>query len=83
MLTLAAVAASKLIPIDRLEVTTSMDLSLATGSGTRTTFTNRIEIEGNLTERERAIPLNSARHCDVNKILRGEVSIEDQFITHE
>ena len=79
-MTLAAVAAHKHIPIERLAVVTAFDLSLKTGVGTRTSFVNRVEIEGQLTDRERTILLNSARNCDVHKILEGQIDMEDQLV---
>lgn len=66
--------------VDRLAVITTFDLSLVPGAGTRAAFANRIEIDGRLDERERTILLNSARHCDVHKILEGRISFEDQLV---
>jgi uncharacterized OsmC-like protein len=79
-LTLAAVAANKHIAVDRLAVITTFDLSLVPGTGTRAAFSNRIEIDGRLDERERTILLNSAHYCDVHKILEGQISFEDQLV---
>jgi hypothetical protein len=66
--------------VDRLAVITAFDLSLVPGAGTQTTFSNRIEIDGRLDDRERTILLNSAHHCDVHKILTGQISFEDQLV---
>ncbi len=68
--------------LDRLAVVTTFDLSLVPGTGTRAGFASRIEIDGRLDERERTILLNSARHCDVHKILEGQVSFEDQLVVN-
>jgi len=57
-----------------------MDFSLAVGDRTQTNLCSRIEITGDLSERERIILLNSARHCDVHKILRGQVTVEDKLV---
>jgi hypothetical protein len=57
-----------------------MDLSLETGSGTRASFDSRIDIEGPLTTRERTILLNSARHCDVHKVLQGHVAMNSEIV---
>lgn len=59
-----------------------MDLSLAVGDRSRTAFDSRIEIEGDLSPRERTILLNSARHCDVHKILRGQVVMHDELFVN-
>ncbi len=80
MLTLAAVAAHKCMTIDRLAVVTTFDLALTPGVGAHTHFASRIEIDGRLDERERTILLNSARHCDVHKILAGQMSFEDELV---
>jgi uncharacterized OsmC-like protein len=66
--------------VDRLEVVTALDLKLVPGSGTDTKFNSRIEIDGQLDQRERTILLNSARTCDVHKILGGRISFEDQLV---
>jgi uncharacterized OsmC-like protein len=57
-----------------------MELSLAPGDRTQTRLTSRIAIVGDLSERERIILLNSARHCDVHKILRGQVALQDELV---
>jgi hypothetical protein len=80
VLTLAAVAAHKRMVVDRLAVITTFDLTLTPGAGTRTHFTSRIELDGQLDARERTILLNSARHCDVHKILAGQMSFDDELI---
>lgn len=59
-----------------------MELFLATGNRTRTGFSSRIEIEGDLTRRERTMLLNSARHCDVHKILRGQIVMQDELFVN-
>lgn len=59
-----------------------MSLSLAVGDKSETAFNSRIDIEGDLTQRERAILLNSARHCDVHKILRGRITMSDELFVN-
>ena len=56
-----------------------MDIALATGSRTRAAFKSRIVIDGPLSDRERTILLNSAHHCDVHKIMRGEVTMDNEL----
>jgi uncharacterized OsmC-like protein len=80
---LAAVAAHKGIRFEKIEVYTSMELALATGGNTRTAFKSRIVIEGQLTPRERAILLNSAQHCDVHKVIRGEVTLDNELLVSD
>jgi uncharacterized OsmC-like protein len=82
VLTLAAVAAHKRMVIDRLAVVTTFDLALTPGVGTRTSFASRIEVDGRLDERERTILLNSARRCDVHKILAGQMSFDDELVVN-
>lgn len=59
-----------------------MELSLAPGDHTQTRLINRIDIVGDLSERERIILLNSARHCDVQKMLRGQVTVQDELVVN-
>jgi hypothetical protein len=43
------------------------------GSPWQSSFTVHIDLGMGLTERERAILLNSARRCDVHKLLNGQM----------
>lgn len=83
MLTLAAVAANKGIQLTRLEVHTLFDTAATPGNRSVTRFENRIVVEGKLDARERAILFNSARTCDVTKILSGDVTVEDTLLVSE
>ena len=46
----------------------------------KTTFFIETELQGELSKRERILLFNSARKCDVSKLLAGEVSFEYQLI---
>ena len=70
MLTLAAVADNKKIKLDRLDVQISFDIQ--TGKIWSTCFNIRIDLGDALTRRENAILFNSARWCEVSKLLSGE-----------
>ena len=74
MLTLSAVADHKQIAMEKLEVR----VGCLTGNGASgsTRFTISIDAGNGLTQRERAILFNSARHCEVGKILTGPIEIE-------
>lgn len=61
---------------------TAMDFRPAAGHATHTAFSSRVQVEGNLTEREKRILLNSARQCDVHKILEGSVAVSDQLVVN-
>jgi hypothetical protein len=74
VLTLSAVADHKKISMERLEVR----VGCLTGNGvsTSTRFKINIDIGSGLSQRERAILFNSARSCEVAKILTGQIQIE-------
>ena len=74
MLTLAAVAADKGITLQALEV--QIRRQTETGRSWRSQFDVQIDLGEGLTRRERIILYNSARHCEVNKLLNGELSFE-------
>jgi len=57
-----------------------MDFKPGVARTTQTTFSSRVEIEGDLTEREKTILLNSAHQCDVHKILTGDIGLTDQLV---
>jgi uncharacterized OsmC-like protein len=73
-LTLSAVADNKKISLKKLEVR----VGCKTGNGTSrsTRFTISIDAGNGLTQREQAILFNSARNCEVGKILAGAIDIE-------
>jgi hypothetical protein len=74
VLTLSAVADHKKILTEKLEVR----VGCLTGNGTSlsTRFKISIDVGNGLTRRERAILFNSARTCEVGKILSGPIDIE-------
>ncbi len=45
--------------------------------GASTLFASRLELGEGLTVREQRILLNSARTCEVHKMLRGEIAFEE------
>ncbi len=48
-----------------------------------THFTSRVELDNGLTARERRILFNSARLCEVHKVLRGEITFEETLTEGE
>jgi uncharacterized OsmC-like protein len=77
-LTIAAVAAHKEIRLDKLTVEVQSRTELS-GRQSQTRFTSRLELGDGLTARERTILFNSARLCEVHKMLRGEVIFEEHL----
>ena len=71
MLTLSAVADHKKMPMEKIEV--QIGCITENGLSSSTHFTIKIDFGGSLTQRERAILLNSARNCEVGKLLAGNV----------
>jgi hypothetical protein len=74
VLTLSAVAGHKKISMEKLEV--RVGCLTGNGASPSTRFTVKIDAGSGLTQRERAILFNSARHCEVGKILTGAIDIE-------
>ena len=74
MLTLSAVADHKQITMEKCEVQVGCITSNGTSPSTR--FKIRIDVGEGLTQRERAILFNSARNCEVGKILTGPIELE-------
>ena len=81
-LTMAAVAANKGIEIGRLAVSVESRAELADRSAV-THFASRVEMDDGLTARERRILFNSARLCEVHKVLRGEITFEETLTEGE
>jgi uncharacterized OsmC-like protein len=77
-LTMAAVAANKGIPLGRLAVSVESRTELA-GRSAVTHFNSRMELDKELTARERRILFNSARLCEVHKMLRGKITFEEDL----
>jgi uncharacterized OsmC-like protein len=74
VLTLSAVAAHKKIRLQKLDV--RVGCMTANGDSPATRFRIHIDLGNGLSQRERAILINSARHCEVGKILTGAIDIE-------
>lgn len=70
MLTLAAVADNKKIEVDKLDV--RIGYKIETGQTWSTRFDISLDLGNSLTPRERVILFNSARWCEVSKLLSGE-----------
>ncbi|MDF1592358.1 MAG: hypothetical protein P1P89_12655 [Desulfobacterales bacterium] len=70
VLTMAAVADNKKISLDVVDVRISYEIRA--GRSWSTNFDIRIDLGKNLTPRERTILFNSARGCEVSKMLSGE-----------
>jgi hypothetical protein len=74
VLTLSAVADHKQITMKKCEV--QVGCFTANGTSPSTRFVINIDVGNGLTPRERAILFNSARKCEVGKILTGPMAIE-------
>jgi uncharacterized OsmC-like protein len=79
---MAAVAASKDIVVEKLEacvVTTVNENQAAWQSH----FEVQVDLGSGLGKRERVILFNSARHCEVHRLLSGEISFNYQLNAEE
>lgn len=76
VLTMAAVAASKGITLDKLEVRVETHIEEA-DQRQKTTFSTSVDLGSGLTEREQKILFNSACHCEVHKLLRGSIGLSE------
>lgn len=79
VLTMAAVAAAKGITVQKLEAWVEGRTEFE-GRQARTHFTSRIDLGEGLGPREQRILFNSARGCEVHKMLRGELSFEEHLM---
>jgi uncharacterized OsmC-like protein len=79
VLTIAAVAANKGIALDKLEAQVETRVEEA-GRQQKTTFATAIDLGLGLTERERRILFNSARLCEVHKLLGGGIEFRESLI---
>lgn len=72
---MAAVAAHKNIPVEKLEarIATTVEEGYTTW---QSHFKVQIDLGAGLGRRERIILFNSARHCEVHKLLSGEISFD-------
>jgi hypothetical protein len=74
VLTLAAVAADKGISPQTIDV--QIRRHTETGRPWRTHFEVQVDLGTGLTRREQIILYNSARHCEVHKLLTGDLSFD-------
>jgi uncharacterized OsmC-like protein len=79
VLTMAAVAANKGITLDKLEARVDTDIEEADHQQI-TTFVTAVDLGSGLAERERKILFNSARHCEVHKLLRGSIQFSETLL---
>ena len=77
-LTIAAVAAAKDIHPQQIEV--QVQRTTVEGAAWQTTFAASIDLGAGLSRRERVILYNSARHCEVHKLLSGEMSLDIRLV---
>jgi hypothetical protein len=78
VLTIAAVAANKGIQVTRLAATVQ-GLTEFEGLGANTRFVTNLDLGPGLSRREQAILYNSARQCEVHKMLRGQIEFQDRL----
>jgi hypothetical protein len=81
VLTMAAVADSKGISPSHLAAEVESHTEFVRRKAT-TRFTSHLEIGEGLTSREQRILYNSARTCEVHKMLRGEITFEEDLSFH-
>ncbi len=78
---MAAVAAHKGIQPARLEVRVEATTDVTEG-GQRTRFSSTIDLGQGLTARETQLLFNSARRCEVHKLLEGQIEFEERLEEH-
>jgi uncharacterized OsmC-like protein len=78
VLTMAAVADNKGMHLTELAATVEGRTEFESGHA-RTHFSSRFDLGDGLTRREVRILYNSARQCEVHKMLRGEISFDEQL----
>lgn len=78
MLTISAVAENKKISLDGLEVQISIDSTQP--KDVETKFFIEIDLRGELSQREEVLLFNSARRCDVSKLLSGKIGFQYKLI---
>jgi len=77
VLTIAAVAAHKGITPQRIDV--EIHRRTVEDGAWQSTFSVEIDLGPGLTRRERALLFNSARRCEVHKLLEGDLTFEYQL----
>ena len=80
VLTMAAVATNKGIALENLEVQVETRVE-EPGPQQKTTFVSTIDLGLGLAERERKILLNSARRCEVHRLLRGAIEFREALVS--
>jgi uncharacterized OsmC-like protein len=78
VLTMAAVAANKGIEIGKLEAQVDAVTDVTEG-GQQTKFATLIDLGDGLSDREIKILFNSARRCEVHKLLGGQIEFEERL----
>ncbi|MFC2036761.1 OsmC family protein [Chloroflexota bacterium] len=78
VLTVAAVADNKGITVTQLEAAVESHTDFV-GRETTTHFVSHLDLGGELTSREQRILYNSARQCEVHKMLRGEITFKEHL----
>lgn len=71
---MAAVADHKGISPEKMDV--RIERETVEGSPWRTSFVVHVDLGEGITDRERAVLYNSARQCEVRKLLTGEVQFD-------
>jgi hypothetical protein len=79
VLTMAAVADAKGIACTRLAASVE-GVTEFVGRTTATRFVSRLDLGEGLGPREQRILYNSARQCEVHKMLRGEIAFEEHLV---
>ena len=79
VLTMAAVAANKGIQVEKLEAQVNAVTDVTEG-GQRTKFATLIDLGHGLSDREIKILFNSARRCEVHKLLGGQIEFEEKLV---
>ena len=79
VLTMAAVAEHKGIAFTRLAASVE-GLTEFTGRRASTHFCSAIDLGEGLSPREQRILYNSAKQCEVHKMLRGEMSFDERLV---
>jgi uncharacterized OsmC-like protein len=78
VLTMAAVAVNKGIQVEKLEAQVDAVTDVTEG-GQRTKFYTLIDLGQGLSDREIKILFNSARRCEVHKLLGGQIEFEEKL----
>jgi uncharacterized OsmC-like protein len=78
VLTMAAVAEHKGIAVTRLAASVEGRTEFV-GRRTTTHFYSDIDLGEGLTPREQRILYNSAKQCEVHKMLRGEITFDEHL----